>query len=123
MSHSDPHVAAGESVVSNAPRDVSSHDDEFGGFAPDEQRCEFQGTKPSVSGSPGHAYRQHLIVPIAGPAPEHAASYLLFEYHPEDARTRLGLFNVQSEHASVEQAHRAALKAGIEKVDALLGPP
>lgn len=96
-----------------------SHDDGFDGMT--TERIAFQDSQPSADGSPGVAYRHYLIVPIAGPAPEHAASYLLFEKQPDDARTRLGLFNVRSDHASVEQAHRAALKAGIDKVDALLG--
>jgi hypothetical protein len=121
MSQSDLHVAIGETNAANAMLAVPSLDDAVDSLAPHEQGCEFQDSKP-LGGSPGVAYRQHLIVPIAGPAPEHTASYLLFEYHPNDARTRLGLFNVQSEHASVEQAHGAALKAGIEKVDTLLGP-
>jgi murein tripeptide amidase MpaA len=111
-----------KSPTVRAARTDGLPNDQFDGLVPEELHGEFQDSKPATGSAPGVAYRQHLIVPIAGPAPEHTASFLLFEHHPEDARTRLGLFNVQTEHPSVEQAHRAALRAGILKVDALLGP-
>jgi hypothetical protein len=68
----------------------------------------------------GTAYLHHLIVPIAGPSPEYLASFLLFRQPRFGKKTRIGLFNVGTEHACVDEAHLAAVQSGKAKVDDLL---
>jgi hypothetical protein len=70
--------------------------------------------------SAGTLYRNHLIVPIAGPTPEYLASYLLFRSPRFGKPLRLGTFNVGTAHACAEDAHAAAVQSGKAKVDELL---
>lgn len=70
--------------------------------------------------SSGTLYRNHLIVPIAGPTPEYLASYLLFRNPRFGKQMRIGTFNVGTAHACAEEAHRAAVQSAKAKVDALL---
>jgi hypothetical protein len=70
--------------------------------------------------SPGTLYRNHLIVPIAGPTPEYLASYLLFKNPRFGKQVRIGTFNVGTAHACAEEAHQAAVQSGKAKVDELL---
>ena len=71
-------------------------------------------------GSLGTLYLRHLIVPIAGPSPEYLASFLLFRYPRFGSKTRIGLFDVGTGHACVDEAHLAAVQSGRPKVDDLV---